>query len=645
MPQENINIGVYKKIFENMNESVVILNNTGNIVYANISFCNLLWYELDELIWKNTLEMWDENSLDMIMKHRSLLEKWKKVTCEWFLKNKSWDFVPVHVNWTPLPWWWMAWIMTDLRKIRVLQEVEEKLSKWTDIWHIKIELDDSVFKRIIETMLESVWIWNDKEETVYANPNFCNLLWYKLDEMKGEKSYVFWDQESADRVKQHNRLRVKWKKSKYEWKLKAKDWTLIPVLLSGTPLPWWWTAWIMTDLREIQAIKEAESMLNDSTTRVIQANKELKQQLRIKSNLQRELNTQIEALNNSAIVVETDLKWNITFINKYFESVSWYKKEDLIGRNLRTLYSNDYTRLFWKDFWENLKSNKLRKGELKSKAVDWTYYWIRTVVTPFFDENWNIYKYVFISYDITDIKNLHEMKDSFLSIASHELRTPMTTIKWKISMILDGDTWWVNESTKQFLETVYNNTNQLIRLVNDMLDLSKHEAMKMKYDDKYTLIQDVLKGIYNDFIDLVKEKNITLLVNVSENIKNKYILIDEWKLKQVLTNLLSNAYKFTPEGGQITVTCSSTESGNVLINIMDTWVWIPYKHLDKIFEKFHQSKTPLKRSIKGTWLWLCICKEILKYYWSDLKVESKEWEWSVFYFELPLHDNDGLWSK
>lgn len=122
-----------------------------------------------------------------------------------------------------------------------------------------IELEK--YKRILDCMSESVWMWNDEEETIYANPNFCNLLWYKLEEMLWRKSYDFWDEESIRIVQENNKYRKKWETSKYEWLLKAKDWTLIPVFLSWTPVPGWWTVWIMTDLREVKSLKKVEEEL------------------------------------------------------------------------------------------------------------------------------------------------------------------------------------------------------------------------------------------------------------------------------------------------------------------------------------------------------------------------------------------------
>ncbi len=124
------------------------------------------------------------------------------------------------------------------------------------------------FKTIVEHMSESVWIWDKDEKTIYANPNFCNLVWYTLEEMIWRESYDFWDEESKKTVKEVNERERKlwetwWKPSTYEWNLLTKDGEKIPVFLSWAPLPDWWSVWIMTDLREIETLKQINKIKDE----------------------------------------------------------------------------------------------------------------------------------------------------------------------------------------------------------------------------------------------------------------------------------------------------------------------------------------------------------------------------------------------
>jgi PAS domain S-box-containing protein len=499
---------------------------------------------------------------------------------------------------------------------------EIKNWKQTNKEYKPLPLADQAFRNVIEAMSESVWVWDANERTIYANPNFCRLVEYSLEEMIWRESYVFWEWESIKKVKSHNSKRKDWERSKYEWILISKSWIEIPVFLSWTPLPWWGTAWIMTDLREVKSLQEAEEKLQKQLDEIIK--------------LKKELDRQIEALNNASIVVETNPDLTITHANDYYQLISWFTINELIWKQFTFETPKKQWEDFLNEFLETIKTWNIWKWEFKKTWKDWNFYWLNSTVTPFLDNNWNIYKLVFINNDITDIKNLNETKDEFLNIASHELRTPMTSIKWYISMMLDWDFWDVNDEIKKQLEKVYKSTAWLIWLVNDMLDIAKLESWKMQFTDEKIKIWDFINDIYDDFKILANQKNIIFEKNVDHEIVDENIFIDVPKIKQVFINLIWNALKFTPEWKSITIKVQDNKDWNALFEIIDTWIWIPKSHIDKIFEKFKQVDNYLQRSVNGTWLWLSICKQIIANYWSNIKVSSEEWKWSTFYFYLPI---------
>lgn len=486
-------------------------------------------------------------------------------------------------------------------------------------------LNDETFKNLVESMSESVWIWDKEEKTIYANQNFLKLVEYDLNEIIWRESYKFRDEESTKIVQNNNEIRKQWDRSKYEWILISKNWNKIPVFVSWTPLPWGWTAWIHTDLREIKSLQEAEEKLKNQLDEILK--------------LQRELNRQIEALNNSSIVTETDPNLNITFVNSLYEKISWYSKWDVLWKKYDCEIINKHDQK--ENIIDYLKTWKIRKWELRWVNKDWLTYWTNTTITPFFWDDWNIYKYVIISNDITDIKKLNETKDEFLNIASHELRTPMTSIKWYISMILDWDTWEISNETKMFLERVFNSTRWLINLVNDMLDLSKLESWKMQYYDENISISDIINEIYQDFTILSSEKSIDFILEIDKSVQHEFIVFDRAKFKQLFINLLWNAFKFTTEWKWVKLSSKKIEKWVVRFEVSDWWLWIPQSFQEKIFDKFKQVDNYLQRNTNWTWLWLSICKEILSDYGSIMKLESKEWEWSRFYFDLELQ----LWQS
>ena len=172
--------------------------------------------------------------------------------------------------------------------------------------------------------------------------------------------------------------------------------------------------------------------------------------------------------------------------------------------------------------------------------------------------NGEIFEYVIIQNDVTDLeitqqnlkrslekqKELDVKKDEFLNIASHELRTPMTSIKGYLSMILDGDAGEINDEVKSYLTQVYKSSQRLLDLINDMLDISKIESGKQEFFMKTMNIASLIKETATEVTGLFEKKQQNFIISI--DFENFEYTTDENKLKQVLLNLLGNANKFTP---------------------------------------------------------------------------------------------------
>ncbi len=227
-----------------------------------------------------------------------------------------------------------------------------------------------------------------------------------------------------------------------------------------------------------------------------------------------------------------------------------------------------------------------------------------------------------------------KQETEYLSIIWHELRTPLTSIRWYLSMILEWDMWEISDEARKSLNHCYDSSVRLIKLVNDILVLSKIENWKMEYFYSEIEITKFLKSVYNDFFIEAEEKWVEIEIQIEHSLKNKKIFYDSDRLKQVFINLVSNALKFTENWGKIIIKVSSVEE-KILFEIIDNWAWIPAENLEKIFEKFGQIDWSLQRNNKF-WLGigLALVRNILKDFWSEIKVKSELKKWSNFYFEL-----------
>lgn len=249
-----------------------------------------------------------------------------------------------------------------------------------------------------------------------------------------------------------------------------------------------------------------------------------------------------------------------------------------------------------------------------------------------YDNDKNIVGVVVVLRDITYERMLDKMKDEFLSIASHELRTPMSAIKNLISMIFEGDYGEINEKLKDPLKDIGTSTERLIQLVNDMLDVSRIESGRLKIVLEDVHMKDLVEEVVKLMQPLVLQKQIKL---VAENIGSEMIRTDVNKIKEVLNNLIGNAIKFTDQG-QIVV--SSKRAGNLIyISVTDSGIGIAKEDQSKLFSKFSQVNTNQFVRPAGTGLGLYISREFVRKLGGELWIErSEEGKGSTFTFSLPV---------
>lgn len=238
---------------------------------------------------------------------------------------------------------------------------------------------------------------------------------------------------------------------------------------------------------------------------------------------------------------------------------------------------------------------------------------------------------IIVFRDKTKEKEIEDMKNEFISIASHELRTPMTVINGFSEMLLEEKLWPLNENQKRYLSRIQTNTIQLINMVNDMLTLSKLESSKMDIQLWEFDIAEVINEVATEVWVIAKDKNITLSVEVQSAI----VFSDKSKIGQVLVNLIANACKFTPRDGSIKVvqTISLTDC---TISIQDTGIGIKESDIPKLFSKFYQAQQHLQSRQQGTGLGLSICKLILSHLQGKIWVKSEVGKGSEFSFSIPL---------
>ena len=251
------------------------------------------------------------------------------------------------------------------------------------------------------------------------------------------------------------------------------------------------------------------------------------------------------------------------------------------------------------------------------------------------------------------LERLERLKSEFISIVSHELRTPLTSIKNSLDILMSGRCGEITPASDKFLNMAMRNVQRLSGIINDLLDLSKIEAGKMDFHFAPTNINSVINYVKTALSEVAKTKGLNLVTNESDDLPE--ILADSQRLEQVLTNLVSNAIKFTPDGKSITISSRMVNASDIKVNdcfkdvvknltgdyievcVKDEGIGIEQKNLLHTFDKFAQIENSLSRKAGGTGLGLPIAKQLLDAHKGAIWCDSELNKGSKFYFVIPVN--------
>lgn len=228
---------------------------------------------------------------------------------------------------------------------------------------------------------------------------------------------------------------------------------------------------------------------------------------------------------------------------------------------------------------------------------------------------------------------VNRAKTEFISIAAHQLRTPLSSTKWVMRMMLDGDVGSITEDQRQLLQKGYAANENMIELIRDLLDASRIEEGRFGYTFELTDIKKLIKKTIEDLRPAADAKQLTLTVEFPGELPKP--LIDPQRMGLVIQNLVSNAINYTPQHGTIRVRALQEEN-NVKISVQDSGVGIPKEELSRIFVKFFRGANVVRMQTEGSGLGLFIVKNIVLRHGGDISMESQEGVGSTFTVTLPI---------
>ena len=258
---------------------------------------------------------------------------------------------------------------------------------------------------------------------------------------------------------------------------------------------------------------------------------------------------------------------------------------------------------------------------------------IKSIISPMFTRNKDYVGYIIVLIDMTKEAEMDAMRSTFISNVSHELRTPVTVLRSYIDTLYNYGNDFDYETQKEFIGTINQEIIRLNGMVNDILDFSRMEA-NAQMEKSLNSIYEVIDNCVNQVQALTKERNLKIIVNKEEGIKD--FLFNYDGIERALTNLVSNAIKYSPDNGEITVNLKR-DGENTEITVTDQGMGIAYEHQKKIFDRFYRVENNI-HTIKGTGLGLHLVKTTIeKYHNGKVFVNSELGKGATFGIILPLN--------
>jgi PAS domain S-box-containing protein len=358
---------------------------------------------------------------------------------------------------------------------------------------------------------------------------------------------------------------------------------------------------------------------------------------------------------STACVVITDRNGNIEYSNPAFTRITGYTNEEAVGRNTNILKSGYHPREFYEHLWKTISSGNTWHGEFYNRKKSGELYWESAVISPLREPGGEINYYVAVKEDITEKKALVEsliqakekavehdkLKTAFLHNISHEIRTPLNAIIGFAGFLDQPD---IPASERQdYINIIFQSSSQLLSIVNDILNISQIEAGQASLKPGPVDLSKIMKVISLQHGSDAEKKGIEFILSAEDLTRIPPFWSDESKILQVLSNLVSNAIKFTSKG-RVEVGVEVNDN-TVEFHVSDTGIGIPKDEKEKIFDRFYQIDHRVSREYGGTGLGLAISKAYIELLGGKISVDSEPGTGTKMSFSIPILSQENVTVK
>ena len=343
--------------------------------------------------------------------------------------------------------------------------------------------------------------------------------------------------------------------------------------------------------------------------------------------------------NSSEQIIITDPNGIVLYANPATEKITGFSLTEIIGKKIGTkdIWGGIMDDEFYENLWKTVKTEKKHwSGEITNKHKNGAQYTAYMFAAPLLDKKGKIEFIVDIQRDISQEKALDKAKSEFLSIAAHQLRSPLGRMRWDLEIILSGKVGKIPEKIKKLIQDIYESDLHNIGLVNDLLSVSRIDQGKIV---SIPVAIDVQANILKVIKELSREqdKKEVKIEYVTRGIKNTVVYVDQSQFHEVIYNLLSNAIRYSNQGSNVKISMKKA-SRAVQIKVEDQGIGISKEDQNQVFKKFFRGTNAIKAEPGGSGLGLFVVKSYVESWGGNIKISSKLNEGTTFTVTIPFKE-------
>lgn len=339
-------------------------------------------------------------------------------------------------------------------------------------------------------------------------------------------------------------------------------------------------------------------------------------------------------------IVLTDVDGFIVFANNAVTNITGYSTSEILGTKAGKLWGGLMPRNFYEQLWHTIKEEKKPfRGEIHNRRKDGSDYIAWASISPVIDEHGEVRGFVGLERDITREKEIDRAKTEFVGLASHQLRTPLTAINWYSELLLSTDAGVLTAKQKDYVHEIAAGSQRMTALVNALLNVARIEAGTFSVSPERVYLQEIIETVLKENQPRIQAKKLHIVHEV--DVAAAVVNVDRQLMYIIVQNLVTNALKYTPDNGTVTVKYG-IDHGRPVLTVSDTGLGIPTTQQDKIFTKLFRADNVRDRESEGTGLGLYIVKSILDHTNGTITFSSKENKGSTFVVTL---SPDGMQPK